>query len=1018
MLFVSSFILLMELISTRPDFSCVSARERERGKIKETFLTAPSCRLYMIPQGAKKIGPVTWEIPTSFKEGMRVPAIFYASDALLDSMDEKVIEQLTNVATLPGIKKAALCMPDGHMGYGFPIGGIAAFDPKEDGVISPGGIGFDINCLSGDTPVLTEHGASVRIEDFANAVHRLPCLDLRQNKESRTIPFRFLRRRASKIIKITTAAGHDLIATGDHPIWTGEMTEMLNIHQGDKVAVFPFKGVPFEVPDHRIIIEEERVEERCMFNACAVSSELKKRALLPLSADDPRFPLLIKLVAFSMGDGSLVATAGAGFAWFYGQKHDLEDIRQDILRVGFTPSRVYERKRKHRIQTKYGEVRFEHIGYSIKVQSRSFVTLLNLLGAPIGDKTRQPYLAPSWLFEAPLWHKRLFLASYFGAEMSAPSTLTGHGSSFYMPAVGLNKSLDALDSGYAFLEQFKVLLADFDISCAEISTEHDAYIGKKGRTSRLRLLINQIPDNLQRLYENIGYEYNQEKRILALRAVQYLRLKQARIQQRVSLQQQAVALREDGMQIQTIADTLSTNLRFVQRAIYEDSPEPRIGEDFPTFGLFCKDKCKGSIVWDEVVSKEEIVYNDWVYDFTVDHKDHNFIASSFVVSNCGMRLVKTNLTVQEVEPKLKELVDQLFRTVPAGVGCKGFVKLTKDDLKEVMTKGVKWCVDNGYGWKEDMDHIEESGWIKGGDADKVSDRAFQRGIDQLGTLGSGNHYLEVQVVKKENINDQKLADQFGVGKDGQIVVMVHCGSRGFGHQVGTDYLKTFLDVMPKYGIKILDRELACAPFESEEGQDYFKAHICAANLAFANRQVIMHRIREAFSKVFQRDAKDMGMELIYDVAHNIAKIEDHKIDGKSKSLIVHRKGSTRCFGPSRSELTGLHKKTGQPVIVGGSMETGSYLCVGQDGSEETFCSTMHGSGRTMSRTQAKRLFRGEDLQKDMASHGIYVKAVSMPGLAEEAGKAYKDITDVVDCMEVAGVSKKVVQLKPIGNVKG
>ena len=386
--------------------------------------------------------------------------------------------------------------------------------------------------------------------------------------------------------------------------------------------------------------------------------------------------------------------------------------------------------------------------------------------------------------------------------------------------------------------------------------------------------------------------------------------------------------------------------------------------------------------------------------------------------NCGMRLVKTNLTIKDVEPKIKELVDELFKSVPAGVGCRGIVKLGPKDLKEVMTNGVKWCVEKGYGWQDDLNHIEEGGSIKGGDPSKVSDRALKRGIDQIGTLGSGNHYLEIQVVKKENIDDLDLAKRFGIEMDGQIVVMVHCGSRGFGHQIGTDYLNMFLEAMPKYGIKIIDRELACAPFESEEGQDYFKAHICAANLAFANRQVILHRIREAFGKVFRKDPEDLGMDLIYDVAHNIAKIERHKIDGKTKSLVVHRKGSTRCFGPDREEIAGLHKRTGQPVIVGGSMETGSYLCVGLNSSEETFCSTMHGSGRTMSRTQAKHMFRGEDLQRTMASRGIIVKAVSMPGLAEEAGKAYKDITSVVDCMEVAGVSKKVVQLKPIGNVKG
>ncbi|MBI2565124.1 RtcB family protein [Candidatus Woesearchaeota archaeon] len=387
--------------------------------------------------------------------------------------------------------------------------------------------------------------------------------------------------------------------------------------------------------------------------------------------------------------------------------------------------------------------------------------------------------------------------------------------------------------------------------------------------------------------------------------------------------------------------------------------------------------------------------------------------------NCGMRLIKTNLTLKELQPKLKEIVDLLFNMVPAGVGGKGFVKLTRSELDEVITKGVKWCVNQGYGWKDDIKNIEAEGCIEWADASKVSDKAKSRGIAQLGTLGSGNHYLEIQVAKKENISDQKIAKKLGIDEEDQVIIMVHCGSRGFGHQIGTDYLKLCLDKMSNYGIKILDRELACAPFESKEGQDYFKAMACGANLAFANRQVIVHQIREAFRKIFKQDPKDMGMDVIYDVAHNIAKLEKHNVDGKKKELIVHRKGATRCFGPSREEMTGLFKEIGQPVIVGGSMETGSYLLIGQDGSEEkTFGSTMHGSGRTMSRTQAKKQIRGDKLQKEMLQHGIYVKAVSMPGLAEEAGVAYKDINEVVDTMEFAGVSKKVALLKPIGNVKG
>lgn len=387
--------------------------------------------------------------------------------------------------------------------------------------------------------------------------------------------------------------------------------------------------------------------------------------------------------------------------------------------------------------------------------------------------------------------------------------------------------------------------------------------------------------------------------------------------------------------------------------------------------------------------------------------------------NCGMRLITTALTVKDVKPRIKELVDALYRAVPAGVGCKGFVKITKSQFRDVMKDGAQWCLKNGYAWEGDTINIEDHGKIPGADPDKVSDKAVLRGLDQLGTLGSGNHYLEIQEVREGNIFDQEAANAMGITKPGQIVIMVHCGSRGMGHQVGTDYLKKFLEVMPKYGITILDQELACAPFNSPEGQDYYAAMACAANMAFANRQVITHRIREVFSQIFKKPAEELGMNLVYDVAHNIAKLEKYDIDGKIKELLVHRKGATRAFGPGRGEfLPPKYAKIGQPVILGGSMETGSYLLKGTDGADETFASTAHGAGRTMSRAKAKHIHRGDQLQKDMEHRGIYVHSVTMSGLAEEAGSAYKDIEAVVDTLEAAGITKRVVALKPIGNVKG
>ncbi len=383
--------------------------------------------------------------------------------------------------------------------------------------------------------------------------------------------------------------------------------------------------------------------------------------------------------------------------------------------------------------------------------------------------------------------------------------------------------------------------------------------------------------------------------------------------------------------------------------------------------------------------------------------------------NCGMRLIRTDVTLEDVQPKLDRLMTELFRRVPAGVGAAGFIRLNRGSFEGVMTRGARWCIEEGYGWHRDLAHIEEGGCIAGADPSNVSDHAVGRGINQLGTLGSGNHYLEVQVVSSNRVFDPETATAFGITGQDQIVVMVHCGSRGFGHQVASDYLKIFEKAMRRYGISVKDPQLACAPFRSPEGQDYFSAMNCAANTAFANRQVITHQIREAFATVFGRSAEELGMELVYDVAHNIAKVERYS----EGDLLVHRKGSTRAFGPGSPDLPRDFQKTGQPVICGGSMETGSYLLVGTDRAvSETFGSTMHGSGRTMSRAQAKKSIRGEQLQQEMSRRGILVKAVSMSGLAEEAGVAYKNISDVVETVDRAGITKKVAELRPLGNIKG
>jgi tRNA-splicing ligase RtcB len=387
--------------------------------------------------------------------------------------------------------------------------------------------------------------------------------------------------------------------------------------------------------------------------------------------------------------------------------------------------------------------------------------------------------------------------------------------------------------------------------------------------------------------------------------------------------------------------------------------------------------------------------------------------------NCGMRLLRTRLTEDEVRPRLGALVDALFEAVPCGVGARGLVRLTGSAFRDVMREGAGWCVRHGYGWPEDLERTEGGGCLPGADPAHVSDRALERGLQQLGTLGSGNHYLEIQVVRPGGIHDVGAARTLGVDGPGQVFVMLHCGSRGFGHQVGTDYLRAFDAVMRRHAIRVHDRELACAPFRSAEGQAYFAAMNAAANTAFANRQVITHRVREVMGAVFGKDPHDLGLSVVYDVCHNTAKLERHRVDGEMLDLVVHRKGATRAFGPGMPDVPPVYREVGQPVILGGSMETGSALLVGTaHAMAETFGSTAHGAGRTMSRHQAKRRVWGTKLLADMEARGIVVRAASKSGVAEEAGFAYKDLAAVVDVLDRVGVSRRVASLTPIGNIKG
>jgi tRNA-splicing ligase RtcB len=385
--------------------------------------------------------------------------------------------------------------------------------------------------------------------------------------------------------------------------------------------------------------------------------------------------------------------------------------------------------------------------------------------------------------------------------------------------------------------------------------------------------------------------------------------------------------------------------------------------------------------------------------------------------NCGVRLLRTNLSEAEVRPRINELINELFLNVPSGLGSEGKIKVNQKEMNRLMVEGARWAVKRGLGSEEDLDVSEEGGCLTGADPDKISDKAVKRGMPQAGTLGSGNHFLEIQVVKE--IFDSHIANIMGITEIGQILVLIHTGSRGFGHQICTDHLRIMEQAVSKYGIKLPDRQLACAPIESKEGQDYLAAMACAANYAWANRQCIAHWTRESFSKIFGKSPEKLGMKQVYDVAHNIAKIEEHTIDGRKIKVCVHRKGATRAFPAGHKDIPRRYEEIGQPVLVPGDMGRCSFIAAGTEKAmKESFGSTCHGAGRVLSRGAAKRSIRGADVIRELESRGIIVKAESVSALAEEASQAYKDVTEVIDVVHQAGISRKVAMAVPMGVIKG
>lgn len=989
-------------------------------------------------QDFRRISDVLWEVPKEYRSDMTVPARLYATERMLEEiLNDRSVEQLVNSATLPGLVRYALAMPDIHQGYGFPIGGVVA-SRTSDGVISPGAIGYDINCLAGDAVILHEHGYTRRIADMAETwqASTLTCFRFDQPQREATQPVLwFGQPPQAQVLRLITETGREIRATADHPFWTEDgMVPLERLAFGDRIAVYPFEGVPYEPPSDDLIVTEEALTEFLeglgkggAGNAVTqILNHLRRRGLLPLRYSSPATPYLCKILGFVFGDGTVQfdGCLGKGMVTFYGQRQDLEDIRADLVCLGFKPSQVWERRPAHAIRTPHDDHEFERPETWLTVNSTALAALLGFLGAPVGSKATQDYGAPGWLADAPLWQKRLFLAALFGAGLSAPGTVSGHGHDFAAPALSINKREGHEAGGRAFLEQIAEWLREFGVAVRQITARPEQGNADGRRSVRLRLIIAADPENLMQLWSQIGYAYNRKRAALAAVAVQYLAYKQGRIAARQAVAEEAVALSEAGYATQDIVAQLAgpaANCRFIERSLYEGrQTAPRVGEDFPAFEAFRAEVTYGlgesGMVWDRIASIKPAAYDGLVYDFTVDHPDHNFVANGFVVSNCGVRLLGTSMDREELGEALADLATSLYQNCPSGVGEEGHVPLSVKELEEVIVEGARWALRRGFARPEDVARTEEGGWLEGADPGKVSQKAKQRGKNQVGTLGAGNHFIEIDEVVATF--DEEAADAMGLFP-GQVVVQIHCGSRGFGHQICTDYVRTFQNGLKKYKITLPDRELVYAPFRSPEGQDYLAAMKCAANYAFANRQVLAYHVRRSFEEALAGKVRRWDVYQIYDIAHNMGKVEKHTVDGDTVEVVVHRKGATRAFGPGFEGLPPEYRAIGQPVLVPGSMGTASWVLVGTPGSmAQSFGSTCHGAGRTMSRTKAKKEVWGGDLRDELQGRGIEVRAGSMAGLAEEAPIAYKDVDDVVEVVSRAGIAKKVAKLRPIAVIKG
>ena len=956
-----------------------------------------------------------WEIPQTGE--MRVPGRVLASEALLEEItQDRSLQQLRDTTHLPGIQQQAICMPDGHQGYGFPVGGVAALD-AETGCISPGAVGYDINCVAGESEVRLSFGRRIRIDDLADRFENEQALVAGDSPVAS--PIRLFTESGEKTVyELTTTTGECIETTGGHEFHTPDgMVALTDLSPGATVSIQPFRGLSHEEPADRTLLTETAFSDE----PPRLRRALTERGLLPLSTADAAFHRLLSVLGFFTGNGSF---AGSERTCFYGDAKDLERLRADIEAIGFTASAVSPREQEHTNST--GEGTDGSAGCEIETTSKAFRVMLRKLGAQSGTKVEPGGTTPWYFDQLTSWQTALYYSAYFDTAMTAPSE--GRASGLAGPTVSQTRSVEAAAVGERFLADLAAFLEAVGVETTEIERNKPG-TGDASESVRLRLGIENDDENLRRFFTTVGYRYSGEKQRKAAKAIQYLKHRSTKPRRRRQEQasNEARALADGGNErarvtaTATAADIGTDECRDWDGDGGDIDSSDRAVEQRPWqergFEAFCETVAVGP---DMTVATEVETITEAgtkpVYDIGVAHAAHNFLANEFVVSNCGVRMVRTNLQYEDVSGREEALVDRLFEAIPTGLGGGGVAEVSGSDVETILERGVEWAVENGYGVQSDLAHCEDEGVRPEADAGLVSKEAKDRGANQVGSLGSGNHFLEVQRVT--DIYRDGVAAEFGLSPD-QIVVLIHCGSRGLGHQVCADYLRAIEQTHQGLLDQLPSKELAAAPAGSRLAQEYYAAMAAAINFAWVNRQLITHQTRQVFQRVFDRSWEAMEMELLYDVAHNIAKRESHTVEGSDRELFVHRKGATRAFPAGRPELPPAYRAVGQPVIIPGSMGAGSYILRGGDRSlAETFGSTAHGAGRLMSRTQAKNEYWGGDVADKLEQEHVYVKAESGATIAEEAPGVYKDIDEVVRVSDALGIGDRVARTYPVCNIKG